>query len=102
MRQFYRGWAGLTKFEQFVEREIWMQLGWTWLDYLKVGKVLAEDRDANWAERLDFIEPNSSISEAYEASIEASSGVISAPESGKEMDLQIVKQYRVNRLVKIA
>lgn len=33
MRQFYRGWAGCTQFEQIAEREAWMQEGWHWFTY---------------------------------------------------------------------
>ncbi len=40
LRSHYRGWAGLTKFEQIAEREIWMREGWKWLDYQKSGRTL--------------------------------------------------------------
>lgn len=42
LRQFYRGWAGLTQFEQIAEREIWIREGWDWLDYLKAGQSVKE------------------------------------------------------------
>jgi hypothetical protein len=38
---FYVGWAGLGWAEQIAEREIWMQVGWDWLNYHKSGQVLA-------------------------------------------------------------
>ena len=112
LRQFYRGWAGLTKFEQFVEREIWMQLGWTWLDYLKAGEVLAkefnedhhvdEDHPVNWAEvRIDFTAINGSVLGAYEARVEVCGEVMSAFNSAKQMQLEAVKQYRVSHLRKV-
>lgn len=107
LRQFYRGWAGLTKFEQIVEREIWMQLGWTWLDYLKTGEVLAKDEineehDANWADvRINFTAIDSNVSGAYEARVEVCGEVGSAFNSAKQMELKAVKQYRVSRLVKV-
>ncbi|GAA6620726.1 sucrase ferredoxin [Scytonema sp. NUACC26] len=109
LRKFYRGWTGLTKFEQIAEREIWMQLGWTWLDYLKAGKVVAieevgQGQEADWAEvRIDYADaaPDESLSGAYEARVEVSGEVISALSSGKEMELKAVKQYRVSRLVKV-
>ena len=112
LRQFYRGWAGLTKFEQFVEREIWMQLGWTWLNYLKAGEVLAkefyedhhvdEEHSIYWAEvRIDFTTADSNVSGAYEARIEVCGEVISALNSAKQMELQAVKQYCVSRLTKV-
>ncbi|MEH2112711.1 sucrase ferredoxin [Nostoc sp.] len=106
LRQYYRGWTGLSKFEQIVEREIWMQFGWNWLDYLKAGKVLAieevaEGQDANWAEIcINYVAPDSSTSAVYEARVEACGEVMSALNSAKEMELEVVKQYRVSRLVK--
>lgn len=107
LRQYYRGWAGLTKFEQIVEREIWMQLGWTWLEYLKTGEVLATEEvgqgiEANWAEvRINFTATDGSTSGGYEARVEVSGEVMSALNSAKEMELKGVKQYRVSRLVKV-
>lgn len=107
LRQFYRGWAGLSKFEQIVEREIWMQLGWTWLDYLKTGEVLAKEEvnkehDANWADvRINFTATDSNVSGAYEARVEVCSEVGSAFNSAKQMELQAVKQYCVSRLIKV-
>jgi hypothetical protein len=102
LRQFYRGWTGLNKFEQIAEREIWMQLGWNWLNCLKTGKILAMQKDGDWAEvRIDFALPDGSISGAYEARIEVCGEVMSAFNSAKEMKLEAVKQYRVSRLVKV-
>lgn len=108
LRPFYRGWAGLTQLEQVAEREIWMQAGWAWLDYLKAGQVLAideanEEWDADWAEvRLDFAAPGGSVSGAYEARVEVCGHVMTAWDSGDEPPLREVKQYRVSRLVKVA
>ncbi|MDZ8237967.1 MAG: sucrase ferredoxin [Nostoc sp. ChiQUE01a] len=102
LRQYYRGWTGLSKFEQIVEREIWMQSGWNWLNYLKAGKVLAMEKDGDWAEvRIDFTLPDGSMSGAYEGRIEVCGEVTSAFNSAKEMELEAVKQYRVSRLVKV-
>ncbi|MEC4811958.1 MAG: sucrase ferredoxin [Scytonema sp. PMC 1069.18] len=104
---FYRGWTGLTKFEQIAEREIWMQLGWTWWDYLKAGVVLTteevdQEQEADWAKvRIDFAAPNGSVSGAYEVTVEASHEVMSALNSGKDMKLKTVKQYCVSHLVKV-
>ena len=47
VRQYYRGWTGLSKFEQIAEREIWIQSGWSWLNYLKAGKVLTMEEVAS-------------------------------------------------------
>ncbi|PMB47863.1 sucrase ferredoxin [Fischerella thermalis CCMEE 5205] len=107
LRKYYRGWTGLSEFEQIAEREIWMQFGWSWLDYLKAGRVLAmeevaEGQQADWAEvRIDFAATNGSTTGAYEARVEVCGEVMSALNSGKEMELETVKQYRVSRLVKV-
>ena len=107
LRQYYRGWAGLSKFEQIAEREIWMQYGWNWLKYLKVGKVVtmeevAEGKEPDWAEvQIDFVEPDSSTKGAYKAKIEACGEVMTALNSAKEIELEAVKQYRVSHLAKV-
>ena len=102
LRRFYRGWSGLTQFEQIVEREIWMKQGWDWLNYNKSGQVLARDtanKDADWAEvRIDFTSPDGSIQGNYQARVEVSGTVVSALNSGKEQPLQTVKQYCVSQL----
>lgn len=40
LKYCYRGWSGLSRFAQIAEREVWLQEGWQWLDYLKSGKVV--------------------------------------------------------------
>ncbi|MBW4592763.1 MAG: sucrase ferredoxin [Brasilonema angustatum HA4187-MV1] len=100
---FYRGWAGLSKFEQIVEREIWMQEGWDWLNYHKAGQVIAIDEaDEEWAEvRINFSAEDGSIKGAYEARVEVNGSVMTAWNSGDKQPLEEVKQYRVSRLVKV-
>lgn len=39
LRPYYRGWAGMNKYEQIAEREIWMQVGWEWQNYPKRGRI---------------------------------------------------------------
>jgi hypothetical protein len=108
LRPFYRGWAGLTRFEQIAEREIWMREGWDWLDYYKAGQILAKDEaneewDADWAlVRVDFISPDGNVSGAYEARVEVSGSVMTMWNSGNEQSLEEVKQYRVSSLVRVA
>ncbi|MBW4630847.1 MAG: sucrase ferredoxin [Iphinoe sp. HA4291-MV1] len=99
---FYRGWAGLSKFEQIVEREIWMQEGWDWLNYHKSGQVLASDEvNQNWANiRIDFTTTDGSMRSAYEARVEVNGSVMTAWNSADEQPLEEVKQYRLSRLVK--
>lgn len=100
---FYRGWAGLSKFEQIVEREIWMQEGWDWLNYHKAGQVLASDEvNQEWAAvRIDFTTADGSVRNAYEARVEIRGSVITALNSGGKQPLEEVKQYRVGRLSKV-
>ncbi|MES1022915.1 sucrase ferredoxin [Gloeocapsa sp. BRSZ] len=102
---FYVGWAGISWAEQIAEREIWMQEGWDWINYLKTGKTLAidlSDEDyPNWAEvRIDFTSVNGH-SGAYEARIEAKGTVKTMWTSGKDQPLWEVKQYHVSRLDKV-
>jgi hypothetical protein len=106
LRKFYRGWSGLSQFEQIVEREIWMQEGWDWLSYSKSGRVLAqdpdhEDWDSDWAEvRLDFSSSDGSVKGTYESRVEVCGSVMTAWNSGEAPTA--VKQYRVSRLARIA
>ncbi|TVP63376.1 MAG: sucrase ferredoxin [Nodularia sp. (in: Bacteria)] len=103
LRSFYRGWSGLSKFEQIVEREIWMQEGWDWLKYHKLGRILAKDNaneEANWAEvQIDFATPDSRVTGSYAAKVEVYGSVISAYNSGQA--LTTVKQYQVSQLRRI-
>nr|MCU0526267.1 sucrase ferredoxin [Elainella sp. Prado103] len=106
LRSFYRGWAGLTKFEQIAEREIWLQEGWKWLDYQKSGQVLAidpsDEADPNWAVvQIEFNSPDGSINAAYEARIETKGTVQTMGTSGQNQSLEEVKQYRMSYLNKI-
>ncbi|MER3491970.1 MAG: sucrase ferredoxin [Mastigocladus sp. ERB_26_2] len=101
---FYRGWGGLSQFEQIAEREIWMQEGWDWINYHKMGQVLAIDEvNQDWAKvRIDFTTNDRTTSSAYEAMIELSGHVMTAFDSGENEPLEKVKQYRVSRLAKVA
>lgn len=106
LRPFYVGWAGIGWVEQIVEREIWMQEGWDWINYLKMGKTLAidpSDEDyPDWAEvRIDFTSVDGTISGAYEARIEAKGTVKTMWTSGKDQPLWEVKQYCLNRLNRV-
>lgn len=81
LRPFYRGWSGLGKFEQIVERELWMQHGWEWLSYHKSAQVIAQDTEAqntqpDWAEvRLAFVSPDGLKQAAYNAKVETCGSV---------------------------
>ncbi|WP_289500416.1 sucrase ferredoxin [Gloeocapsopsis sp. IPPAS B-1203] len=107
LERFYRGWAGLGMYEQIAERAIWMQQGWDWLNYHKVGQTLVRDEthgqwNADWAEvRIDFVAFDGSVSGAYEARVEVSGEVMTMGHSGDEQSIGAVKQYRVSRLVRV-
>ena len=103
LRSCYRGWAGLSKFEQMAEREIWMQLGWAWLDYAKAGQTLSQDpaEAPTWATvQIEFQPPDGAVG-TYQADIELQGEVETAAQSGAEMQLRRVKQYRVSRLAQV-
>lgn len=62
LRGHYRGWAGLEHgFPQAVERELWQQIGWSWFDVRKSGRVVAQDPDAekpSWAQvEIEYVTP---------------------------------------------
>ncbi|WP_238393161.1 sucrase ferredoxin [Myxacorys almedinensis] len=107
LRSFYRGWCGLKQFEQIAEREIWMQEGWNWLNYLKRGATTAiapthnEDEEADWAEvRIEYASPDGGIQGAYEARVEVCGTVMTQWRSGIDQPVEETKQYRVSQLIK--
>ncbi|MEB3338862.1 MAG: sucrase ferredoxin [Leptolyngbyaceae bacterium] len=107
LRSFYRGWCGLKQFEQIAEREIWIQEGWQWLDYLKRGATIAiaptadEEEEADWAEvRIEYASPDGSIVGAYTARVETCGTVITQWQSGHDQPAEATKQYRVGQLLK--
>ncbi|MGD1898507.1 MAG: sucrase ferredoxin [Phormidesmis sp.] len=102
LRNCYRGWAGLTPLEQVAEREIWMQLGWTWFDYVKAGKIKkdfgsAPKGTADLATVQIECKNVHGESNIYEIDIERIEDVETASQSGAGMKMEKVKQYRVNR-----
>jgi hypothetical protein len=130
LSRFYRGWAGLSKWEQIAEREIWMQEGWDWLKSLKAGRVLEikgkgikkylhkgfqlipSKRVQLLLERLaqntvgakvslEFATADGTVKGAYQAQVEVCGEVMSAVSSAKEIQFKPVTQYRVKDLVKI-
>ncbi|NEQ42204.1 MAG: sucrase ferredoxin [Leptolyngbya sp. SIOISBB] len=102
LRSFYRGQSGLSQFAQIVEREIWLQRGWEWLNYCKTEQAIAHDEEnADWAEILiEFAAPNGLERGTYKARVEACGSVITALNSGAATTS--VKQYRVSYLNQIS
>ena len=112
LRSFYRGWAGLSKFEQVAEREIWLKEGWDWLSHHKSGQTTRKGltgikrylygllrliplkrvqffleqwtKDAKWAEvQIKFISSDQTTSGVYRARVEMSDPVMTAVKSPK-------------------
>ncbi len=101
LKAYYRGWGGLGKFEQIVEREILMQEGWPWLDYHKAGQVTQVNEDETQASvKLNFTSTDSHISGHYEATVEEVKRVKTLSSSGFEPDKE-VPVYQVNHLTKV-
>lgn len=120
LRSHYRGWAGLNKFEQIAEREVWMQVGWDWLDYYKAGRTVGKGLtgikrylypllrfiplkraqlflerwtgDATWADvQIQFSSPDRTISGTYQARVEAAEPVMTADYSPKSEEIIALK-----------
>lgn len=125
----YRGWAGLGKFEQIAEREIWRQSGWQWLDYPKQGRIVRlgeswlkrglrvllqwlpskrlrfllerSKQDAAWAEvQIDYATPEGHCG-SYRAKVEVKGQILTAIRSSASMNLVPVNQYQVIGLRKL-
>ncbi|AFY71454.1 Sucraseferredoxin family protein [Thalassoporum mexicanum PCC 7367] len=106
LRRFYRGWSGLPRLAQFVEREVWMQHGWQWLDYKKIGQVIKQEpeqdsKNVEWAEvKLEYESPDGNDKGAYIAKVELSHTVDTVINSGA--DVVSVNQYVVSSLERVA
>ncbi|MBD6617804.1 sucrase ferredoxin [Komarekiella sp. 'clone 1'] len=100
---YYRGWGGLSKLEQVVEREIWMQKGWNWLQYPKSGQILTQDKiHQEWANiRIDFTAIDCSRTGTYQAKVEVSGYVMTAFSSRQNESLKQIKQYHVSYLAAV-
>lgn len=102
LRPFYRGWTGLSKFGQMVERELWIKWGWSWLDYQKSEQILDQSphddvEEVEWVELiLEAISPDKKIKHTYHAKVEICGEVETVNSSGKKPVL--VKQYSVSIL----
>ena len=67
MTRHFRGWAGLGRLEQIVDREVFLREGWRWFDYAKRGATAAggvEYAEPAWLNavedaqvRIDFRSP---------------------------------------------
>lgn len=101
----YRGWAGLEQWVQICDREIWMQVGWRWFDAHKVGRVLQQDpaKEPTWADvQIEYEWPDTHETGTYTARIEVSSEVETAYKSAPEVEIKLMKQYRVKEMSRSA
>jgi hypothetical protein len=125
--RYYRGWAGLGKFGQILEREIWMQEGWAWLGYTKQGSVIQlgepwiktllrnllrwlpvgrlrlflehSQQDAKWAiVQIAYQSEDGTISGVYQGRVAIKGQIMTAIRSSQRMDLVAVNQYQVTEL----
>lgn len=125
LRQYYRGWGGLSRWGQVAERELWMQAGWAWLNVPKGERLVSQDRGQlihqilRWLLRwvptiraqvlLKKLEQKRTWAvveilaggeqgasiQTQTARVEVSHTIMTQLRSGKTADLQPVKQYRV-------
>jgi hypothetical protein len=129
LRSCYRGWSGLSKFEQIAERELWQQEGWKWFSYDQLARTIAVD-PGQWhflqpllqwipVKRLQFLlkqrwpapkwaivkieyqSADGEVAGSYEAKIELRGQVMTALASSDRLKLQSVNQYQATHLTKI-
>jgi hypothetical protein len=102
----YRGWAGLDdSFLQAAERELWIEHGWEWFSYLKVGRVIAKDANEDeltWADiQIDYTTPDHAETGTYIARVEVRKH-ITTPHSTDSTDAYPLPQYAVKQIQKAA
>jgi len=125
LRQYYRGWGGLSRWGQVVERELWMQAGWSWLSVSKGERIVSQDggrplyrllhwllrwvptiqaqvllkkldQKRTWANVLiTTIDHHHPHAEMHKARVDINHQVMTQLRSGETADLQPVPQYRV-------
>lgn len=104
-----RGWAGVGRLEQVVEREIMMIEGWKWLDYAKRGATYTDGQTYNtpvWLNKIDradveieFISPDLKDKGVYKAHLEYTGD---APFGGCGKPLGFERQFKVTSMEKIS
>ncbi|NJN73583.1 MAG: sucrase ferredoxin [Limnothrix sp. RL_2_0] len=113
LKNNYRGWSGLSKFEQIAERELLQKYGWNWLTYQRSGRTLRKGGligikrfiypiarfiplkliqflldqwtdKATWAEvEIEFSASAQTSSSTYRARVEEDKSVMTASQSPK-------------------
>ena len=107
MERHFRGWGGLGRLEQVVDREVFLREGWPWLDYAKRGATEAGgvrydepawlDAVENAQVRIDFRSPQGETG-AYLADL-AHDG--DAPFGGCGKPMRFERQFKVVRLERV-
>lgn len=103
-----RGWSGLGRLEQVVDREVFLREGWRWLDYAKRGMTISEGseyseptwlNDVETAEvRIEFSSPDRTDQGAYVAQVVHDGEV---PFGGCGKPLGFERQFKVARLERV-
>jgi hypothetical protein len=104
-----RGWSGLGRMEQVVDREILLQKGWKWADYLKRGLTSAEgttyetpiwlDKIEEAEVRIEFASPDGKDTGTYVATLVHDG---EAPFGGCGKPLKLERQFKVTSLERLA
>ena len=98
----HRGWVGMdSPFEQVAEQEALMAEGWGWTGMQKSGRVTDGD-GVQAAVRIEFEDPESGVSGAYEAEVERSESVPSATCLDTATPGEEIDQYKVRRLARVS
>ena len=97
LKLYYRGWTGLDQWGQIAEREIWLNWGWDWLNYLKTGEVIeADETNQEWATvRITYSSPDHADHGIMQANIQSAGELTTAGESGSPPHTAVVKQYQL-------
>lgn len=94
----YRGWGGVGKFEQFLEREIGVREGWDWIGYMKSGRSVAME-DGTVHVTIDYTSADGTITGRYEGKVMPSH---IAKVGGCGKPLEEVQMYKLVDAVKLA
>ncbi|MCE2469808.1 MAG: hypothetical protein J4F32_04730 [Dehalococcoidia bacterium] len=107
LARHFRGWAGLGRLEQVVDREVFLREGWRWLDYAKRGATEAGGvryAEPAWLDavedarvRIDFRSPEGDMG-AYVADLVHDGD---APFGGCGKPMRFERQFKVVKLERV-
>jgi len=93
----YRGWGGIGKYEQMLEREIFIREGWDWIEYNKSAVVINEEGKSVQV-KIEYSSIDESVSGEYEGTIAVSNSV---KIGGCGNETKDVEQYVVQKIMKL-